>query len=403
MTDEQRAAVVVGSGPAGLATAAELVQQGVPVTVLERGPRLGAAWASRYDGLRFNTSRIHSALPGAPFPRSFGQFPTRDQYVAYLGDYARSRGVHVATGVRLTGVSSAPGGWELSTSRGGLATRNLVLATGIYSEPVVPAWPGAGTFGGRVLHAADYRNPAPYAGRDVLVVGAGSTGMEIARELAEGGAGTVWLSYRTPPNILLRQSGGVPADLPVPLFLRLPDRVVDRMLAGIQRVTVGDLTPYGLPEPGGGVMAQLKARGAGTAIVDREVVDAIRAGRVRVVPAVRDLDAQGAVLADGSRVRPDVVVAATGYGTGLEPLVGHLGVLGERGLPREATGGPAAPGLWFVGYVLRPGLTGYAGRLARRAAAGIAARERASRTARRDSRPPASRGSTSRARAASPG
>lgn len=114
------------------------------------------------------------------------------------------------------------------------------------------------------------------------------------------------------------------------------------------------------------------ARGAGTAIVDRETIEAIRDGSIRVVAAVTGLDTTGAGLADGGRVEVDDLVLATGFSTALPELVGHLGVLDDRGMPHVADGGEAAPGLRFVGFVYRPGLTGYVGRLARTAARGIA-------------------------------
>lgn len=365
--------LVIGSGPAGLATAAELTARGVPTTVLERGASVGAAWRGRYDALRFNTSRLHSHLPGAPFPRSFGQFPTRDQYVGYLEQYAADRTVRVETGVEVGAIS--PGAlrrWRLATSGEEREADHVVVATGIFNRPRAPGWPGAERYGGRLLHAADYRNAEPFRGQHVLVVGAGSTGMEIAHELAVNGAERVWLSVRTPPNILLREMHGLPGDLPVPLFLKLPEPFVDRLLLGMQRRTLGDLSGYGLPLPSEGPISQLRRRGAGTAVVDPEVLEAVRAGQVRVVPAVRALYDEGAVLEDGHRLAVDSVVAATGYSTGLEELVGHLGVLDERGLPLDGDGGEVAPGLRFVGYVPRPGITGYVGRTARRVAREVA-------------------------------
>lgn len=399
--------IVVGSGPAGLATAAELRRRGVGVTVLERGDRLGAAWAGRYDGLRFNTSRWLSALPGAPFPKDFGWFPTRDQYVTYLDDYAARHGVTVRTGTTVTrldpdvdprgdrvvdphgdpdvdhdrrrarsadsDVDPAPPGWRLSTTGDTLGARHVVVATGVMHTPNLPAWATGTTYRGSVVHTADYRNPRAYRGRRVLVVGAGSSGLEIARELAEGGAAAVLVAVRTPPNLLPRESGGLPFDLPVPIFLGLPEPLVDAMLRQVQRKFWGDLSEHGLPPATQGAISGLRERGAGTAIVDRATVDAVRDGSIRVVAGVEALDETGARLADGGRVEVDDVVLATGFGTGLEPVAGHLGVLGERGMPLVTDGGEAAPGLRFVGYVFRPGLTGYVGRLARRAAREIAA------------------------------
>lgn len=361
--------IVVGAGPAGLSTAAELVARGVATTVLDRGG-VGAAWASRYDALRLNTSRRRSALPGAPFPRAFGQFPTRDQYVGYLRAYAADRRVLVETGVRVRAVRPDGRGWVVEDGAGVRRAEHVVVATGAFNVPVVPAWSDA--FHGEVVHAARYRSADRFVGRRVVVVGAGSTGMEIADQLARAGAAAVHLAVRTPPNILLRAQGGVPGDLPVPLFVHLPVAVADRVLAGVQRLTVGDLAPYGLPRPAAGVLAQLRDRGAGTAIVDAEVLESIRSGAVTCVPAVTGVDGHAVLLADGSRVVADAVVLATGFRTGLETLVGGLEVLDDAGMPLAHDGPPSAPGLWFVGYVRRPGIVGYVGRRARRVARAIA-------------------------------
>lgn len=366
--------IVVGSGPAGLATAAELGRRGLPASVLERGDRLGAAWAGRYDGLRFNTSRWWSALPGAPFPKDYGWFPTRDQYVSYLDGYAARHRVSVRTGIEVRRIDPAPtgDGWQLSTTAESLRSRHVVVATGALNRPRVPAWAHDTTYGGVVLHTSDYRNAACHRGHRVLVVGPGSSGLEIARELVEGGAGEVLLAVRTPPNLLPRESGGLPFDLPVPLFLALPEPLVDAMLRQTQRRFWGDLSEYGLRPATEGVLSGLRSRGAGTAIVDRASIEAVRAGSIRVVAGVERLDATGAVLADGTHAEVDAVVLATGYTTGLDSMVGHLDVLDARGMPRVVDGGEAAEGLRFVGYVYRPGLTGHVGKLARRAARDIA-------------------------------
>lgn len=365
--------LVLGAGPAGLATAAELRTRDVPATVLERGPQPGAAWTGRYDALRFNTSRRHSALPGAPFPRAYGQFPTRDQYIAYLQRYAADRGLTVETGAEVRRIRPDSGGWCVSTSAGERHAEHVVVATGALNRPKLPAWATENAFDGEVLHSSAYRNPAPFAGRTVVVAGAGTSGMEIAHQLAAGGARRVLLAVRTPPNILLRELNGLPGDLPVPLLLHLPDALVDRLLFALQRRTIGDLSAYGLPRPAEGAMASIRSRGVTPAIVDAEVLDEIRSEAIECVPAVVRLDGDSVLLAGGRRESADAVIAATGYRTGLEDLVGDLGVLDDRGLPLDGTGREVAPGLRFVGYVFRPGLTGYVGKIAKRVAREIAA------------------------------
>lgn len=262
----------------------------------------------------------------------------------------------------------------------------MVVATGLFSQPRIPDWAVAPTFSGRVLHSSGYRDPADFVGRSVMVVGSGSSGMEIAHQLAVGGADKVRLAVRTPPNILLREINGKPGDLLAPLFLRLPTRLGDRLGFALQRRLVGDLTAHGRPSPTRGMMSRRKEDGTGPAVVDREVLDAICTGAIECVPAVTGLDGDVVVLADGRRVAADTVILATGYGTGLSSLVGELGVLNEQGLPLDDSGDEVAPGLRFVGYVFRPGLTGLVGRIARRVARDISrdiAREGGARSVRR--------------------
>lgn len=395
--------LVIGSGPAGLACAAELIKRGVRATVLERGDNPAAVWASRYDSLRFNTSRLHSALPGAPFPRQWGQFPTRDQYVGYLREYAAHHGVPVRTGTHVQRLDPADGGWRLITDEDQLLTHQVIIATGIFNRPLMPDWTQSRGFRGTVLHSSDYRNATRFADARVVVVGPGSTGLELANELARGGAASVSLAFRSPPTILLREQHGVPGDLPVPFFLHLPTPLVDKLMAKVSRSAIGDLSLYGLPTPTEGAFTALKSRGAGTAVVDQQVIDAIRDGVFGIVPAVTELTSDGVMLADGRHVPADVVIVATGYGTGLDPLVGHLGVLGDRGMPRQQTGDEALPGMRFIGYVYRPGITGYAGRQARRIAPAVAARAKAERPVPVGSRRRAWRTRTSRDRAGSRG
>jgi hypothetical protein len=119
-------------------------------------------------------------------------------------------------------------------------------------------------------------------------------------------------------------------------------------------------------------MTRLHRTGQAPAIVDMEVVDSIKTRRIEVVPGVESLDETGVQLAGGSRVEPDAVICATGYSRVLEPLVGHLGVPDERGMPRALAQRATAPGLRFVGYVPRPGGLGYMGKEGRRAARAIA-------------------------------
>jgi hypothetical protein len=170
---------------------------------------------------------------------------------------------------------------------------------------------------------------------------------------------------------MLRRSGGLPGDLPARVLVKLPPAVADAQANLIRRLTVGDLSRWGLTPPEEGIFTLDRRCHRAPAIVERPVIDAIRAGRIEIVAAVQALDESGALLSDQTRLEPDAIIAATGYGTGLQPLVGHLGVLDRHGVPLGHGGPSAAPGLRFLGYRPGPGQIGYIAREARRAARGI--------------------------------
>lgn len=115
-------------------------------------------------------------------------------------------------------------------------------------------------------------------------------------------------------------------------------------------------------------MSRVQREGKAPAILDKPVIDAIKQRRIEIVAAVESIEPTGVLLADRTRLEPDVVIAATGYTTGLEPLVGHLGLLDERGVPLIHGGPAAAPGLRFIGYHPRPAQIRYLGVEATRAA-----------------------------------
>jgi cation diffusion facilitator CzcD-associated flavoprotein CzcO len=365
--------IIVGAGVAGIASALALKDAGLSPLVLERADQVASSWRSRYDSLRLNTWRRFSHLPGRPYPKGTPTFPSRDQIVEHIERHAGEDGVELRFGTSVERIERSDGGWGVHTSAGELRAPQVIVATGVDQAPVVPAWPGRETFEGELLHSADYHNPTPFTGSRVLVVGPGSSGMEIAHELAESGAAKVWLAVRTPPNILLRQGPGpVPGDLIATWLWSLPTGMADRIARFGARMDFGDLSEYGLPPAETGVFTAVRAEGKVPAIVDADVVDAIKEGRIEVVPAVAALDASGVELSGGARIEPDAVICATGYRRGLEPLVGHLGVLGERGMPKVVAPEAAAPGLRFAGFLFRPGALGFMGKLARRSAKAIA-------------------------------
>lgn len=348
---QKRDAAVIGAGPAGLAVAAMLRKRGVDAVVLDRAAEVGTSWRGHYDRLHLHTIRSLSGLPGLRIPRSYGRWVHRDGVIAYLERYAAHHALDLMLDTEVRGVSRGADGWVLDTSRGEIQAASVVVATGYNHTPFMPDYPGRDDFEGELTHASKYRNAEPYRDRDVLVVGSGNTGAEIAVDLVEGGARRVRLAVRTPPNIVRRQVGLTPNQVLAVGMRRLPPRFVDSLVRVAQRVTVGDLSRYGLNKPSRGVYTRVIEDDV-IPIIDVGLIACVKAGQVEIVGALLGFDGPDVILSGKQRIRPDAVIVATGYRRGLEPLVGSLGVLGARGKP-VVTGThthPEAPGLYFTGY-----------------------------------------------------
>lgn len=351
---------IVGAGPSGIAMAVSLRDRGLRPLLIDRGEEVAASWRRRYDRLRLNTGRDYSHLPDRPYPDGTLAYPSRSDVVEHLHRHAHEDGIELRLGTEVRRIDKQSSGWRLQTSRGDVDAHQVVVATGYEHTPVIPDWPGKDGFVGELLHSSDYRNPTPYRGRRVLVVGGGSSGFEIATDVATGGAAKVWLSLRSSPNILpLYGTGTAAGDFITKLACHAPPRFADRLARLARLVNFGDLTEFGLPIPAEGPFARAARIGKSPAVADPQTIGAIRDRAIEVVAGVEMFNSAIVSLHDGARIEPDVVISATGYRRGLEPFVGHLGVLDERGVPRAAGEIAAREGLWFIGFFCRPALIGF--------------------------------------------
>jgi putative flavoprotein involved in K+ transport len=370
-------AIVVGGGASGLSAAAALTRRGITAVVLEQDQVLGGTWARRYERLHLHTMRQFSGLAHFPIPSGYPRYLSRDEVVGYLNDYARHCGLRIVTGIRVCHIRSRGPDWNVATDRDEWRAPIVVIATGQYREPILPAWPGRDVYGGRFSHSIDYRNATPYAGQRVLVVGVGNSGAEIATDLADNGAASVAVSIRTPPTIVPRDPFGMPVQRTSILLSALPASLADRFGLMTARLTIGDLTAYGVPRTAFKAYANRRVP-----LIDVGFVAALKQGRVVARPALAGLTTTGAVFADGTEEPFDAIIAATGFTTGLRPLVDVSGVLDDRDEPLGRAGDPTScPGLYFVGFThsLRGHL--FEANLASRRLARNAARYLASRLA----------------------
>jgi putative flavoprotein involved in K+ transport len=294
-----------------------------------------------------------SHLPGQRIPLNAGRWPTKEDMVRYFDHYVQRQNIALLLGCEVHRVDRGGGVWQLDTSSGEIRTPAIVLATGNYSAPTIPAWPGLNRFDGEIVHSGNFTNAWPYRGRDVLVVGAGNSAADIAVQLVNDGARRIWLAVRTPPHLVRRAIGPFPSDIFLELSSRIPARMIDPLIARMNRLMWGDLSAYGFQRPPLGLKATVEKRGRIPTLAD-ELIDVVRVGRVEVVGAVKAIESRGVILADGTSVAPQVIIAATGFGTDLDGLVGHLGVLDEHGNPRGGFASHVGDGMFALGYGIPP-------------------------------------------------
>ncbi len=298
----ERRVAVIGAGAAGLASARWLLDAGLEPVVFERTEAVGGLWRPdtglAYPSLRTNTSKQKMAFSDLPFDDSLPDHPWRDDVLAYLERYADIAGVrrYIRFGHAVTGVRPSGAGWSVD----GEAFDAVVVASGLFTRRLEPPFAGRDMFRGTVMHSSDYRDPAPFAGRPVVIVGAGSSGADIAVELA-GVARPVTLAVREMPTFAPRHHHGRPYDHRATRLARLLPAAARRWRA--RRVFVDEYRRRGLTLD----------RVSLNVTPGTDVLDEIARGRITVRPALVGLDERGAIFADGTRTDADAIVLATGY------------------------------------------------------------------------------------------
>jgi putative flavoprotein involved in K+ transport len=318
-SEHQLDTVVVGGGQAGLAMGYYLNRQRRDFVILEAAARIGDTWRNRWDSLRLFTPAFHSGLPGMPFPAPGRSFPTKDQTADYLEAYASRFQLSLHLGRRVQSLTRHDGSYLLRAGHERYTARRVVVATGPYHHPHIPCFAAGLDPTITQLHSSHYRNPDQLPAGDVLVVGAGNSGAEIAVELAairrthlsgsDVGHAPIWAIHNR-------------------LSLWLADHLltVDTSLGRRMRDT---------------------RRRQGDPLVRLNPADILAAG-VQRVPRVDGVVDGTPRLADGRALEVAVVVWATGY----RPDFGwiNLPIFDDAGDPIHHRGVvAAAPGLYFLG------------------------------------------------------
>jgi cation diffusion facilitator CzcD-associated flavoprotein CzcO len=345
--------LVIGAGPAGLATAVRLRRRGINAVMLDKASAVGSVWRRHYDRLHLHTHRRHSALPGLAMPPAYGRYPSRAQFVDYLERYAARFDLQPVFNAAVSAVRREAGRWRVEAGPHSAAAPVVVVATGWADFPHAPTWPGRESFAGSVAHSSAYRNPAPYFGKRVLVVGFGNSGGEIALDLADAGV-DVTLAVRGPVCILPRDLLGLPIVTWAIAQRHLPAQVSDFINAPVIRLAVGSIEALGMTRAAKGPRRMVEEDGR-VPLLDVGTVAKIRSGAIKVRGAIHRLTRDGVVFSQTGPEAFDAIVLATGFRPDLRALLPDAnGVLDPVGKPLVSGGPTAEPGLFFCGARTSP-------------------------------------------------
>jgi putative flavoprotein involved in K+ transport len=356
--------IVIGAGQAGLAVGYHLSQRGLPFVMLDANERVGDQWRRRWDSLRLFTPAKFDSLPGMPFPAPPNAFPTKDAMGDYLEAYARQFDLPVETGVRVERLSRNGSHYIVEAGDQRYEARNVVVAMANYQRPWVPEFANQLRSDIVQLHSADYRNPTQTQPGDVLLVGAGNSGSEIALELSR--THRVWMSGRDTGYIPFRVEG-LAGRL---ILVRLVLRVLFHRILTIKTPLGRKARPKIIVK--GGPLIRVKRK-------DLEVA------RVTRVPRIAGIEDGRPVLDDGRVMDVSNVIWCTGFRPGFSWI--DLPIHGDREPQHRSGTVEEHPGLYFVGLhflsALSSAMIHGVGRDAQRIAKLIASRSRRSRSSSR--------------------
>jgi len=343
--------VVIGAGPAGLATSRELSRRGVAHVVYERG-EVADTWSRLYDSLTLHTGKHMSHLPGMRFARTAALFLSRAEFFQYLHEYQRRFDVPVRTRSEVTSVTREDGGWRVVVNGEPVSARAVVVATGIVANPRTPSFPGMSEYRGTMRHSITYRNPDELRGRRVLVVGAGNSAGEIAGELGRAGIDTT-VAIRSGAHIVPLTVMGIPIQYVAYSIRMLPLRVREALTGVVQKISALRRGPSPIPKPSYGPLEAIPLIGFGLA-------DAIRNGTVKLRGGIERFTTTGVRFFEGIEEPFDEILLATGF----DAALGFLGPLVRSdakgfAMRRDRVISEDQPDLYFVGHNYDPsgGLT----------------------------------------------
>ncbi|OJJ14194.1 hypothetical protein BKI52_43775 [marine bacterium AO1-C] len=344
--------LIIGAGPAGLAVAGRLSKLNIPFEIVERTDKIAWSWHNHYDRLSLHTVKQFSALPHLPFPEDYPLYVPRLDLVKYYENYAEHFNIRPHFNTEVTSITkNTQGEWVVSTEDGPtFQAQQVVVATGVNRVPYQPKWRGEEDFKGTITHSRHYKNPAPFKGGKVLIIGMGNTGAELALDLSEHDVKT-WISVRSPLNVVPRDVNGRPVQVTSKKLAKIPFGIGDWLGSMIRKFIIGDLSKYGIPMSKMHPAKQLRETGK-TPVIDLGTVAHIKAGKIKILPDIDGFYEEGVTTKDGKNHPFDHVIVCTGYRAKVEDFIENATpLLDKYQVPKAPVIEDAQyQGMYFVGF-----------------------------------------------------
>ncbi|GAV79365.1 FMO-like domain-containing protein [Cephalotus follicularis] len=337
---EEAMVVIVGAGPAGLATSACLNRLSITNVVLERDDCYASLWKKRvYERLSLHIPKQYCGLPHMPYPSDAPTFIPKNGFISYLDNYVSHFKINpkYQRSVESAYYDENTGKWRVMAKNMALNVdevyvgRFLVVASGTNSEAIIPEVPGLDSFRGEFMHSSKYVNGKKWKGKEVLVVGCGNSGMEIAYDLHNWGVKTSIVA-RSPVHVVSRPI--VCLGLFLLNYFRIS--VVDSIIMLLTKLRFGDTSIHGIKMPKYGPF-YLKRMTGRTPTIDVGTMDKIKAGEIKVLPSIRRINGDKVVFSNEEVKQFDAIIFATGYRSTVQKwLKDSTNLISENGVPKQS-------------------------------------------------------------------
>jgi putative flavoprotein involved in K+ transport len=324
--------IVIGGGQAGLATGYHLKKMNIDFVILDAESQTGDSWRKRWNSLKLFTPAWNNGMPGLPFPGDRNSFPDKNEAAHFLGEYKKKFDLPVLYNARVTMVKKSVHGFQIKLEDRMLETQNLVIATGNYTIPKIPLFAKDLDAGIQQLHSSEYKSPADLPEGNILVVGAGTSGFQIAMDLLHDKR-TIFIAGKPTPQI--------------PDFIF---KYFGKQFVWVNKYILNTSTPMGRK------FQAAIMQGKGAPLIHISPEGAQLAG-VKILPRIKSAQDGWPVTEKDEKIKPAAIVWCTGFHPDYS-WMDLQGAIAANGYPEAFRGiSSKYPGLYFVGSSFQHSLT----------------------------------------------